>query len=63
MEHWQPVLQGKSVDNMAAEHYLDRRAPKTDFNRYRPPDDETPRRFANRSSSISPGMDGPPYIA
>ncbi|CAK0911803.1 unnamed protein product, partial [Prorocentrum cordatum] len=62
MEHWQPVFQGKNVDTASAESYLDRFVPKTDFNIYQPPDDDTLKRFASISSSTSPCMDGPPHI-
>ncbi|CAK0863971.1 unnamed protein product, partial [Prorocentrum cordatum] len=51
------------VDAVAAEHYLDRCAPKIDFNRCPPPDYDARKRFAYMSSSTSPGMDGPPNVA
>ncbi|CAK0907413.1 unnamed protein product [Prorocentrum cordatum] len=56
MEHWQPVFQGKTVDAGAAGIYFSRCAPKIDFNSYAPPDYDTLRRFARRSSPAPPGV-------
>ncbi|CAK0821360.1 unnamed protein product [Prorocentrum cordatum] len=63
VEHWQPVFEGKTVDVTKAAVYLNQFSPTIDFSKYRPPDYETLKKFARRSSSTSPGLDGLPYLA
>ncbi|CAK0799695.1 unnamed protein product, partial [Prorocentrum cordatum] len=63
VEHWQPVFEGKQIDLDKAADYLSQFSPKFNFNIFNPPDYETLKKFAFRSSSTSPGMDGLPYTA
>ncbi|CAK0887921.1 unnamed protein product, partial [Prorocentrum cordatum] len=63
VEHWQPVFEGKPVDLTKAAAYLNPFSPTIDFSKYKPPDYETLKKFAKRSSPTSPGLDGLPYLA
>ncbi|CAK0800876.1 unnamed protein product, partial [Prorocentrum cordatum] len=63
VEHWQPVFEGKTVDLTKAAAYLNKFSPTIDFFKYKPPDYETLKKFAKRSSPTSPGLDGLPYLA
>ncbi|CAK0898651.1 unnamed protein product, partial [Prorocentrum cordatum] len=63
VEHWQPVFEDKSVDSTKAAAYLNQFSPTIDFSKYKPPDYETLKKFAKRSSPTSPGLDGLPYLA
>ena len=47
----------KAADDLA------KYSPEIDFTKFQPPDYETLKRFARRSSSLSPGLDGLPYYA
>ncbi|CAK0907259.1 unnamed protein product, partial [Prorocentrum cordatum] len=63
VEHWQPVFEGKQIDLEKAADYLSQFSPKINFNNFNPPDYETIKQFASRSSPTSRGMDGHPYTA